>query len=265
MSFVDVNDPVEETEIGGYEEESYEVEDDVESSEEEDQHEESEVLTKEEVNEIVQNRLARDRKKRERELAQQLGVPVEEAKEYIAAGRDVSQASGLTPAQVRQRLAESRAQQSGQYSSQGAVHHGQSAAYPDDVRNEINEIKHLISEERTEKILEKQKNEARKEFGKLYDDFSDDIADMAEERGLTLVEASAIVLRPKLRKHYETQAKAKQQFRKNRRVDSSKEGPVKDTTDYKAALTAKEQSVAQRMGISLEKYYKQKRALNEIE
>ncbi len=134
----------------------------------------------------------------------------------------------------------------------------------DSVKREIAEIKELISEERIEKVRSLQEAEARKEFGTLYDKHREDILDKAEELGLSIPDATAIVIRPKLREHVEETTRAKQQFKRNRRVEGSGEGPVKEV-DIAAALTPKEKRTAMKMGISLKDYYSQKKELGEIE
>lgn len=235
----------------GEEEEVIETEEEVEEEETEEEPLQ-ETLTKDEVTEIVKSRLARDRRKREKEFADKLGVPLEQAREYIEAGRSVSQASGMTPAQIRQKIAEQNVQQGGPQSQQALPSE-------DSIRQELQELKGMFSEEREEKLRAQEAATAKKEFGTLYDKYSDDIEDYAEDNGLSLVDAAAVVLRPKLREYFETQAETKRKVTKKKRVDGTSEGAGGGEVDVSTKLTPAEKDIAQKMGLTLQEYYENKK------
>ena len=208
-----------------------------------------------EVDAAIERRLARER----RNLAKKLGFDsLDEAAEYASAGRAVAGASGLTPSQVRQRLAE----QAAQHVQQGGQVPAQYAGL--DIHKELREMRDLIEDDRTEKVKAKQEEAARKEFGKLFDTHRDEIEDKAEETGLSIVDAAAVVLRPKLRKHIEDTVTKKKQVQKKRKIESG-DGKPATAVNYESALTESERRIAQKMGLSLEKYYKRKKQLGEIE
>ncbi len=241
-------------------EENEEVQDEL--GDQEDDVQEDARLTQEQVNEIVEKRLARERRKQDKELAKKLGVPVEQAREYIDAGLSVSQASGLTPAQIRERIKQGQ-QGSGQQ-AQGQYQQQQQYQPQDDLKQEINDIKGILSDEREQKVRAQQEQEAKKEFGTLYDDNEDEIIEKAEDNGLSLLDAAAIVLRPKIREHVETQTRQKQQTKRKRKVEGGGDPPQKGE-DIASKLTAKQMDVARKMRIPLEKYYKNLKELGEIE
>lgn len=231
--------------------------DDQQELETEDHEEETVYRTQEDFDRAIKNRL----KRYERKVAGELGVSLQEAKDWIEAGRSVSQASGLTPAQIKMKLEETRMQ-----NAQQAGQSYQPNVYPqDDVKKELAEMKSLIEEDRVEKVRTRQEQEARKEFGDLFSKHQDDIEEKAEEFGLSLVDAAAIVLRPKLKEYTETRVRNKQQLSKSRKIEDSNDSPDTKEVDLRTALTDKEKRTAQRMGVSLEKYYNQKKALGEIE
>lgn len=258
----DVDEAVEETYEDHYpeefDEEAEEGQLEEDAYQEPEESEEEVYRTQEDVDRAIKNRLKRYEKK----VAKELGdVSIEEAKEWIEAGRSISQASGLTPAQIKMKLEEQRMQQ-----AQQAGNQQYQPQYPqDDVKKELAEMRSLIEEDRVEKVRRQQEQEARKEFGDHYQKYRDDIEDRAEELGLSLVDAAAIVLRPKLKEITEDRIRSKQQVKKTRKVEDSSEGPDKHQVDFRTALTAGEKRVAQKMGLTLEQYYEQKKVLGEIE
>ncbi len=250
-----------------YDEQDVNVEE--EETEQEEHTEETETAGEEQVyrsQEDVDNAIKNRLKRFEKKIAKDLGSGLDEAKELIAAGRAVTQASGLSPAQIRERLAAQR-QQHG-YGTQGYRSQGQEATPPqsapnDDVRQEINEIKNLISEEREEKVKKIQEDEARKEFGELFDSHADDIYEKAEDTGLSLADAAAVVLRPKLREHLEERTKAEMRTKRSRKLDDSSAGPEKHV-DVNSVLSPDQKRVATRMGIGYKKYYEQLKELGQV-
>lgn len=239
----------------GYEEqEEYEEQDDYGEEEGVEGEEDDQTYRdQEDFDKAFERRFARERRK----LAKQMGFNnLEEAVEYASAGRAVTSASGLSPSEVRQRLAE---QQAAQQSAAPVQTQG-----GDDVRKEINEIKSILSDEREEKMRTNQATEARKEFGKLYDEYREDIEDKAEETGLSLLDAATLVLRPKLKQHIEQQSRKKKEVQRKRKVEGGDSKPPTEI-DYSTALTDVEKATAKRMGRTLEQYYNRKKQLGEIE
>jgi hypothetical protein len=244
----------EQTEIDESEEQ---IEESTESTEGSEAEEDETYLTQPEVDNIVKKRLARLEKK----IAKELGVSIKEAKDYISAGKSVSEASGLTPAQVRERLAAQRALQQQQGNQQGQYNTGDPA-----LREEITEIRGILSDEREEKVRTEQKKEARKEFGELFDEYEDDIEEYAEDRGLTLTEAAAVVLHPKLRDHIEKRTQTRQQVKRKRKVEGMDGGTKTGKVDYESALSQKEKEVASKFfNMTPQEYYEHKKALGEID
>lgn len=259
MVYENYDDESQEVEERTYDENEIETDDETVA---EDSTPEEERLTQKQVDEIVERRLARERRKQDKELAKKLGVPVEQAREYIDAGLSVSQASGLTPAQIRERI--KQGQQGPGQQAQGQYQQQQQYQPQDDIKQEINEIRGILSDERAEKVRSQQEQEAKKEFGQLFDDHLEDIEDKAEEYGISLVDAAAIVLRPKIREHVETQTRQKQQTKRKRKVEGGGEAP-KSETDITSKLTTKQIETARKMRVPLEKYYKNLKELGEIE
>ncbi len=214
--------------------------------------------TQDEVDVAIERRLARER----RNLAKRMGFDsIEEAAEFANAGMAVASASGLSPAEVRQRLA----QQAAAHTQQGGnVPPQYGAVVSNDIQRELRELRNLVEDDRAEKARKQQITAARKEFGKLFDEYMDDIEDKADESGLSIMDAAAVVLRPKLREHIESTATKKKQVQRRRKVEGG-DGKPAEKVNYESALTAQEKRVAQKMGISFERYYQRKKELGEIE
>jgi len=237
------------------EEEQYEEE----GEEEQEKPERKYYRSQEEVDAAVQRRLDREKRKTAREL----GMTMEEAKEYIEAGKSVSQAAGMTPSQVRQRLIQQQ-QQRGQQMQQQGNYQQPAPPVDDEVRREIRELKETLTEKDKADMFQNEETKARKEFGSLYDEYAEDIREKAEDLDISPVDAAAMVLRPKLKDHYESQTKKKQQAKKKRKVEGSGEGPSKGE-DPETILTDAQKNTARRMRIPLEKYYNRLKEIGEIE
>ncbi len=204
------------------------------------------------LNQKINERIARERAQWERKLEKTFGTKdLQMAGEYYRAGQVVSQRAGLRPREVIQRLSD-------QATSPGTPIAG------DPIREELNEIKNLVMSQHEREILEREESEARKEFGKLYDEYSDEIRDLAEERGLSLTDAAAIVLRPKLKEFYETQSRARSESRRRKKIEGTGDKPDKGF-DPEAKLTSEQKRVAKKMGISYKEYYDQLKMLGRIE
>jgi hypothetical protein len=233
-------------------EEFEDLEDDIDDSQDDDHG----YRTQAEFDVAFERRLARER----RNLAKKMGFnSIEEAADFANAGRAVTGASGLTPAEVRSKLAQQAAQQAAEQGGQVPAQYGGI-----DVQKELQELKSMIQDDHVEKTRAKQIEAARKEFGKLFDQHLEDIEDKAEETGLSMIDAAAIVLRPKMKEHIEETANKKKQFQKKRKVEGT-DGKTVSSINYETALTEAEKKIAQRMGRTYEQYYARKKQLGEIE
>ncbi len=212
----------------------------------------SKTFTQEELEAVLARRLARDRKQQSKKIEETFGTSnFDEVKGYYQAGRAVTQASGKTPAEVLNRLSGGKQMQTNQ---------------SNDVTKEIAEIKQLLSDQKVQETRTIQEKEAKKEFGNLYDSHKEDIEDMAEERGLALVDAAAIVLRPKLKEVYQSKSKAQQEHLRRKRIEGGGEPPAGGGgEDIASKLSTAQMNVAKKMGIPLKKYYASLKALGEIE
>ena len=191
-------------------------------------------------------------------------MSMEEAKDYIEAGRTVSQAAQMSPSQVRQRLIQQQQQRGQQMQNQG---YNQAPSPPpanDDLRNEVRELKSMLTEKEKGEYQAQEESKARKEFGKLYDEYAEDIREKSEDLDISPVDAAAMVLRPKLKDHYEQQTKKKQQTKKQRRVEGSNDKPPKEN-DPESSLSEKQKTTARKMRIPLDKYYNRLVETGEIE
>lgn len=222
------------------------VDDEVKEEQEEDAGEEEAYLTQEDFNRTLQRKYSQW----ERKLARRLGFKtVEEALPYLEAGRVVAQHAQVAPNEIVTRLG--NPQQPG-------------VAPPvNPLEQRLDRIEGMLEDDRTAKLLKMQEAEARKEFGVLYEKYQDDIEDKADELGLSLQDAAAIVLRPYLQEHFQAQTAARKQAQRRKRVESSKES-ASDSTDVTVELTASQKRVARRMNISYKDYYQQLKELGKV-
>ncbi len=217
-------------------------------------------MSQEQFQQALDQRLARERTKQEKKLAEIFGTKdLNAAGQYYKAGQMLSQATGKTPQEVLTTLQQRMGQRQGQSGQTG-----QTAPADTALAQELSEIKSVLFQQQQDSVRTVQEKEARKEFGALYDEHKDDIEEMAEERGLSLADAGAIVLRPKLRDLAEERAKTKQQRRKKRQVEGTGEGPAKGE-EPAGKLTEEQKRTAQKMRISYKDYYAQLKALGRVE
>lgn len=210
------------------------------------------------INKIIEDRLARHDRKTQKTLKELFGTSdLKTAAQYYKAGQAVAQASGKTPQEVLQRLAQQRQQQMGLNPQQQPAGDG--------VSKEIQEIKDILAVQRETEVREKESTEAKKEFGELYSKHEDDIQDMAEERGLSLVDAAAIVLRPHMSDLYSKRAQTKQEKVRKKRVEGSDESPGGKGVDPASVLSAAQKRAAQKMRLSYKDYYQQLKELGRID
>lgn len=224
----------------------------------EDEDEERErTFTQAELDRILTQRLARERNRTRKELAQMFGTDdLRRVVDTYQAGHAVVTASGVTPGEVVARVR----QQHPQLAAAGRM----AAPAGGDIRQELGQIRELLSLDREEKARQVQDAEASKQFGNLYTQRRDEITQLAEERGLSLTEAAAIALTPQLKTHLETQARQQQEARRRKRVESSAEGGSVGDEEVASQLTTKERNVAAQFGMSLAEYHKQKQLTSRV-
>jgi len=247
------------------EEQDYEEEPETEEVEETEEAEGGEgdnqehLLPQDKVDEVVKKRLKREHKKWQKELEKQFGTAdLGEAKQYYEAGRAVTSASGKKPQEVLQRLKQ-----------QGATQNNSNNGYEanEDIKQEINALKQMVQSQQEQEIKEKESNEAKKEFGQLYDKYEDEIEEFAEEKDMSLVDAAAVVLRPHLKEHIEEQTINRQKKKRKKKVDATDDSPGSSSSSGALVdkLTSRQKRTAQKMGISPEKYAKRLQESGELE
>lgn len=206
------------------------------------------------IDAAIERRLARERAIQERRLKKLFGTKsLDEAAQLAEAGRVVSSAANVPPQTVVDRV---RSQYQSHFSSGGNVPSG-------DLQRELSEIRRLIADEREEKVMAQQVAEVQKEFGTLFDEYREEIELVAEDKGLTLIDAAAVTLRPYLKKHYEQRIQARRQVAAQRKVDDSGDAPS-TAIDVDAQLTPSQKRVAKRMGLTNQEYYNQLKELGKI-
>jgi hypothetical protein len=220
------------------------------------EQEDTVTLSQAKLDELIRRRLARERDKQNKEmekrLAKQFGTAdLAEASKLARAGRAVSKASGVTPDEVYNRILEDAR-------AKGQTIDEEDIPMSDDMSTRIQRIEELLNARFTEEAMMTQEQQAKGEFGSLYDQYRDDILDKAEESGMDVMDAATLVLRPHLKTFYEERALKERQTRTRRQVDSTTEGASSSTTSYQDKLTADERRVAQRMGMSYKEYFENK-------
>ncbi len=198
-----------------------------------------------EVDQAIEKRLHRERKR----LAKQLGVQnIEDIGPYLEAGRVVTRASGLNPKEVVSRMS--------QYGTNKTNPEQPNSLSNPALEEKIERIESMMEQDRKLQSLKKQEADAKKEFGNLFDEYKEDIEDKAEDLGVSLLDASAIVLRSQLKGHAEEQSRKKRDVRKKRKVESSDATPPKKES-VSSRLSEAQKAMADRYGVSHEAYYKQ--------
>jgi len=211
----------------------------------------------EELNRIINKVFTKKRASWEQETTKRLGVRnLNEAVQYTQAGKAVAISAKTTPAEIVNRL-----QAKGLYNPNGAE---LSPADKQGLEKDIEDMKAILYSEREEKVKEKEEQEAVKSFGnKIYREHEDEIVDKAEELGLSLVDAAAIVLRPKLTKLAEDRIKSKQAERTRKSIDSG-DGAANSKGDFSGQLNQSQKRVAQKMGMSYKEYYEELKDLGRL-
>jgi len=214
------------------------------------------------IDDIVKRRLKRERKQWQKELENQFGTTdLNQAKEYFEAGKAVSTASGKRPRDVLNRLGQRKAQQSGNNPAGSQATESQ-----EDVRKEIEDLKSMIQEQQEQEIKEKEESEAKKEYGELFDQYREDIEEVADDKDLSLSDAAAVVLRPHLKEHFQKQTEEKQKKKRKKKVDATDDSPDSNSDDnLMQKLTSREKEVARRMGITPKRYAERLQEQGELE
>lgn len=209
---------------------------------------EEKYLTQEDFDRVIRRKHAQW----ERRVARTLGVNrMEDALPFVQAGQVVSQHSGIAPSEVVQRV------------QSMATNQGNTPGGISPLEQRLDKIEGLLEDDRTAQLLKMQEAEAKKEFGDLYSKYQDDIEDKAEELGLSLVDAAAVVLRPRLKEHIELQARAKQQVQRRKKIEGSSDAAAADG-EVASKLSDAQKRVAKRMNISYKDYFTQLKELGRI-
>ena len=206
-------------------------------------------LSQADLDRVIDKTYAKWMRRQQNELKEKFGVTdLNHIAEAYKAGVAVSQAAGLKPNEVIQKL------------------HPSEFTPPvnDPILQELQAMKGFLVNQQQEQILEQQRATTRKEFGKLFDEYQIEIEDLAEEKNLALVDAAALVLRPHLPEWYKNRAKAQTQ-NKRKRIDGSDGAPAGSDDDGVSKLTKAQANVARKMGVSLKEYAKQLKSLGELD
>lgn len=208
------------------------------------------------VDRVVNRKFAQWKRRQERELKKIFGTSdLNAIQEAYRAGVSVAQAAGITPRDVLTKL-ETMTPQQGVDGNMTA---------PNNLVQEIQEIKKLVMSQQVQRVMSEQEAEARKEFGNLYDEYRDEIHELAGDRDLSLVDAAAVVLRPHLPKLYQQRLQAQSQNLRRKRVEGSEGAPAASHQDYVAKLTKEQIIIAQKMGLSPKEYAQQLKELGRLD
>lgn len=208
-----------------------------------------EALDQEHIQRIIDRKFRQWNKRLERQLGTS---DLEQISEAYRAGMAVAQAAGITPRDVIGRL---------NNNSAGGTTMG---AQQPDVMQELQKLQNLVMGQYQAQAIEQQRAEARKEFGSMFDEYALEIEDMAEERGLSLVDAAAVVLRPHLGQIYQRKLQAQTQNRR-KKVDGSDAPPASGAVDIVSKLTPAQIQVAKAMGLTPKEYAEQLQEMGKLE
>ena len=186
---------------------------------------------------------------RDRELKKLFGTSdLSKIAEAFHAGQEVAQAAKVTPQQIRERLRQ-----------QGAGPVGHPQATPSASNEDIRQIKDMLESQEHMKAREREKAAAVKTFGNIFYSHESDIEELAEDKGLSVNDAAAIVLAPHIKKQTEQQVKAQQKHGRKKRIEGSEEGAQSEKSDYRSQLSQAELNVARQMGVTPKEYYEYKK------
>lgn len=208
-----------------------------------------EALDQEHIQRIIDRKFHQWNKRLEKQLGtSDLG----QISEAYRAGMAVAHAAGITPRDVIGKL---------DNNSAGGTTMG---TQQPDVMQELQKLQNLVMGQHQAQAVEQQKAEARKEFGSMFDKYAPEIEDMAEERGLSLTDAAAVVLRPYLGQIYQKKLQAQTQNRR-KKVDGSDVPPAFGAVDIVSKLTPAQVNVAKGMGLSPKEYAEQLQEMGKLE
>jgi len=236
-------------------------------------------LDEDKIQKIIDRKFAQWNKKQERQLRKTFGTTnLDEARAYYDAGKAVTDSAGTSPNEVVSRLQARRQQPSNPQRKTptfGTQRPGQERTYgqqpqqsgnpqaPNDaVLSEIREMRELIQGREVAEVREKESTEAKQEFGHLYEEHEMDIEDYAEDHGLSLTDAAAVVLRPHLAEYYETRARKRREKSRSRKVESSEgvsSGDDDEGVNYQAALSPELRRIAEKTGVGYKKMYEKRK------
>lgn len=201
-------------------------------------------LTQAEIDKMITTRLSREQRK----LGKIFGTnDLDSVAEYAKVGREIARTTGKKPSEILQKVSGMAGAQNMSGSGTGVV--------DESIREELNSIKQILSTTHETRVKEEQVVEVKKEFGVLFEQNKDAIEDYADEKGLSLVDAAAVVLRPKLKQFIESKIHDRQQLAQNRKLTSAGGKPNKDGADYASKLTPEMKRIAQKQNISFKDYY----------
>ncbi len=239
----------------------------------------SEPLTQDEVQKVIDQNFAKWNRRNERQLRKQFGTSnIDEVREIYEAGKAVVERAGVAPSEVVGRLNQQGNQAGFQptpqqrrstFGAQPAAGAQNDPAVPNqNVMAEIQQLRELIVGRDQAEARKQEEARAKKEFGRLYEEYEMDIEDFAEDRGLSLDEAASIVLRPHLAEYYENRAQTRKQTARTRRVESSdgaEPGGSSTPVDYRAALGPELVRIAKGQGLTPKQLYEKRKAAGKIE
>lgn len=232
------------------------------------------------VQELIDEKFAQWNRRNERKMRKQFGTSnLDEVAGYYNAGKAVSDSAGTTPDEVVNRLSQSGRLSGGfqpasrQKSTFGG---GQpqapqpNPAVPNDaVLQELRELRNMFLTQEQQKAREVEEKDAKKEFGRLYEQHEMEIEDYAEDHDLPLTDAAAVILRPRLADYYEERARTRKETQRARRVESGGGSTSSSGDDaainYKAALGPELCRIAERTGMGYKKLYESRKAAGKLE
>lgn len=177
-----------------------------------------------------------------------------QVREGYMAGNLIAQAGRVSPAELIRRFQQMQKQQ--QPGSQGQSNQPQANQPSDELQQQIAQLTALVMGQQQEEQKQTQEKEARAEFGDaLYEANALAIQEKAEQTGLTLAEAAAVVLRPQLKGILKDQVQKSQAQKSRKRVDKTTGKPA-SRREGAESLPKELRDLAKSYGMDPEEYYK---------